>query len=246
MALSAPSVLTSNLSGSASTTRTTASFTPSANAILVVGFHVLAGSSPPSPTWTDSAGLTWTTITDTGFNSTNRYTVKWAQVGASPSAMTVTADYGATSTSSASWGVVELTGHNTTTPIVTGSTQTGSGTSTTPATATVPALSASGNYQLLFVAARTSSCTAEAGWTELFDRNGATTSLLAAYYTGTPGDTSPTATLSGSAIWRCVGFEVAEGGLTLAASGSEVTVADGSPIYAGAFNAFRGLVLKWP
>ena len=35
-------------------------------------------------------------------------------------------------------------------------------------------------------------------------------------------------------------------GLNLSASGSEVTLADGSPTYAGAFNAFRGLVLKWP
>ena len=62
----------------------------------------------------------------------------------------------------------------------------------------------------------------------------------------TPGAQSMNADLSAaftSGASLLVSIEGAA--LTLAASGSEVTVADGSPIYAGAFNAFRGLVLKW-
>lgn len=34
--------------------------------------------------------------------------------------------------------------------------------------------------------------------------------------------------------------------LSVAATGSEVTAQDGTPTYSGAFNAFRGLVLRWP
>lgn len=245
MALTTPTALVSNFNNTSQTSRTTALFTPSANAVIFAAFHVVGTGNPTDPTFSDSVGLTWNAVSSGTFNSSNRVTVKWAEVGASPTSMTVTADYGAYSASSGSWGVFEMTGHATGAPIVTSSTVTGTGTSTTPATSAAPALAASGNIQLLWVAARSTSCAPEAGWTEIFDKAG-TQVELAAYYIGTPGDTSPTATLPGSALWRAIGCEVASGGMTLAASGSELTVASGTATYSGAFNAFRGLVLKWP
>lgn len=208
MALGTPVTTVSNFSNSATTARTTAAFTPSANAVLFSAFHVVGASTPGAPTFSDSAGLTWNNLFDNAFNSTNRLTVKWAEVGASPANMTVTADYGVFSASSQSWGVVELTGYNTASPVVVGSTATGTGTGTTPATSAVPALSNAADFQLLWVAARSTSCSPEAGWTELFDRAG-TQVELACYYIGTPGDTTPSATLPGSAVWRAAALEVA-------------------------------------
>jgi len=247
MALSTPTTLTSNSNGSGATSRTTGSFTPTANAVLFAAFHANGSGTPTAPTFSDSAGLTWTGLFDIGFNSTDRVTVKWAEVGGSPASMTVTADYSGFSTNQGSWGVVELTGHTPGAPVVSGSTATGSGTSTTPATSAVPALASAANVQLLWIASRSNASTREASssWLELFDRVGGTNCHLSCYWVGTPGDTSPSAVLAGSALWRAMAAEVESGGLSLAPSGSQLTVQDGSPTYAGAFNAFRGLVIKW-
>lgn len=224
---------------------TTSSFTPTANALLVAMFH---GLTTQTCTITDSTGLTWTVINTATFNSSNRYTVAWAQAPASPSSMTVTATWGASFTGYVAGSVVQVTGHNTTTPLVAAGTKTGSGTSSTFSTSAVPAMASVGNVQFLCCFTRGSSITPEAGWTELVDLNTGVNSELWCGYIGTPGDTSPTATDTGSTsrVYSALAFEVADGGLNLAASGSEYAVQSGTPTYSGVFNAFRGLVLKWP
>ena len=66
---------------------------------------------------------------------------------------------------------------------------------------------------------------------------------------GTPGAQSMNADLSAAftaGASLLVSIEGAATALTLAASGSELAAASGTPTYSGAFNAFRGLVLKWP
>lgn len=249
MAVGTPTLKASGSRTSGASSDTTGSFTPTANAVLWAFFHGRnVSGAPASATISDTAGLTWTSVFTAAFNSTNRIWIGWAVAPSSPSSMTVTASWGAT-VDSGTYGIIETTAAHTTTPVVTSSNVAAGGTSTTPASGTVPAMASSGNMQLLFVASRGSSSTAEAGWSEVLDVVASGQPCHASvYYVGTPGDTSPTATLGGSAVWRASALEVAEAAssLTVNASGSEVTLADGSPTYAGAFNAFRGLVLKWP
>lgn len=190
-------------------TDTTSSFTPSANALLVAAFH---GVTDQTCTITDSTGLTWNVLNSTTFNSSNRYTAAWAEVGSSPSSMTVTATWGASFTGYVAGSVIQMTGQDTTTPVIAASVKTGSGTSATFSTATVPALSSSGNLQLMYVFARGGAITPEGGWTELVDLNGGVNSELWCGYIGTPGDTSPTATdtAAGSRAYAALAFEVSE------------------------------------
>ena len=136
--------------------------------------------------------------------------VQWAttQKRVQP-AMTVSADWGASITGS-TLSITQITGADTSTPILAGSTAGASGSSVTPAPGTVPGITA-GNVQLLFVASRAGSVSPEgASWTEVYDvtTGGACTS--ACYYC-TAGDTSPTATTA-SAPWRASANEIAAAG----------------------------------
>ncbi len=202
---------------------TSTAFTPTANALLLAHFHGQGASAPSVPSVTDTAGLTWTLVSNTGgtFNSTNRCLTVWAIAPDSPSSMTVSADWGASITGSA-MRVVEITGANTTTPILTGSTIGTSGSSTTPAPGTAPALTP-GNVQMLWVSTRAGSVSPEGGWTELYDDTTGGACTIAAYY-NTTGDTSPTATTS-SSPWRAGAAEID----VAPASGGEFTINGSRP-----------------
>ena len=244
MAVAALALLKNYNTTRTSASDTTTSFTPSANAFLLAVFH---GVTTNTATVSDSTGLTWNVINTATYNSSNRYTVAWAQAPASPSSMTVTVTWGASFSGYVTGGVAETTGHNTTTPVIAASVKTGSGNSATFSTAAAPALSSSGNRQVIVACSRGPGTNAEAGWTGVIGQAGVNCMTFAAHI-GTPGDTSPTATDSGatSRAYAALAFEIADGGLALAASGSELTVAGGAPTYSGVFNAFRGLVLLWP
>jgi hypothetical protein len=91
------------------TSATTASFTPTANSVLLALISSKAGTAP-SPSISDSLSGTWTLITAVNGPATNPFIVGglyYQQVGASPSAMTVSATGGSTSTVVA---VIEVTG----------------------------------------------------------------------------------------------------------------------------------------
>lgn len=109
MAVSTP-VLATPATGASSTSATTASFTPTANALLIA-FAAFRGSSGNIPTISDSIGGTWTPIAagqDAGFVGGRLF---YQEVGASPAARTVTAvSTGATQTGIA---IVEVTGAGT-------------------------------------------------------------------------------------------------------------------------------------
>ncbi|MDE4602470.1 hypothetical protein LOF12_14100 [Sinorhizobium meliloti] len=96
--------------GASATSTTTASFTPTANALLIAFAH-FRGSSGAIPTISDSLGETWTPVAagqDGGFVGGRLY---YQVVSASPSARTVTAtSAGATQTGIA---VIEVTGAGT-------------------------------------------------------------------------------------------------------------------------------------
>ncbi len=210
MPIGTPTTLNSITQGSGQAT-VIPSFTPTANAVIIVHFHGRDTSVPSIPTISDSASLTWTAVFVGNFNSTNRNWIGWAVAPASPAAMTVTADWGASIPNSAGQAF-EITGADTTTPVVSGTTLSASGSGTTPAPGTVPAIT-SGNVQLLLISTRAASSSAEGGgaWTELYDTApGGGACQIGGYYS-TSGDTTPTATIS-STSWRANALEIAAGG----------------------------------
>lgn len=206
MALGTPTLSVAVGTSTSAQHTTTGSFTPTANAVLVVHVHGVNATAPGVPT-ISGGGLTYTQVSSTSgtFNSTNRCATLTAPVGASPSAMTVDADWGAAITNGAI-AVFEITGADTTTPVLTGTNAGGTGTSTTPASSAVPAITA-GNVQIFTVASRAASVAPESGaWTELYDA-GPTSCRVAGYY-NTAGDTTPTATTT-SSPWRVGAAEIA-------------------------------------
>lgn len=114
--------LTSRISdtgGTAGQSKTTASFTPAANSLLVVVASAQRENHATAQTWSisDSASLTWTsraTSTNITGNFGGGIQVWTAQVGASPASMTVTVD--PWSTAVTGWiglEVFDITGHDT-------------------------------------------------------------------------------------------------------------------------------------
>ena len=112
MALGAPSLATSSVMASAVTV-TTASFTPTAGALLVARAGVRATVLPGLPSIADTAGLAWTPLIaglyDTGSGTRHRARLWAAVAGASPPAMTVTA--ASTNAGRMGLSVVQITGH---------------------------------------------------------------------------------------------------------------------------------------
>lgn len=216
---------------------TTGSFTPSANSLLtvIVCAETNNGSSniSASLTITDSAGLTWTAITNVG-NSTSWATGMraWrAPVGASPSSMTVTVDCGANNIYEYLVDAIDFTGYDTSSPI--GATATGGGSGSNglgadgAASITLSAAPASSSLVIGALGGDTSSAggvTYGTGWTELYDVRGPGEAFLQVQER--TGSTSTTVgwndiCTSGTA-WKSLGlaFEV-----KAAASGSTGTLA---------------------
>ena len=216
---------------------TTGSFTPSANSLLtvIVCAETNNGSSDISAslTITDSAGLTWTAITNVG-NSTSWATGMraWrAPVGASPSSMTVTVDCGANNIYEYLVDAIDSTGYDTSSPI--GATATGGGSGSNglgadgAASITLSAAPASSSLVIGALGGDTSSTggvTYGTGWTELYDVRGPGEAFLQVQER--TGSTSTTVgwndiCTSGTA-WKSLGlaFEV-----KAAASGSTGTLA---------------------
>jgi hypothetical protein len=110
MAIGTPTLPTPVV-GTAGTTATTASFTPTANAVL----FALGGSRQALgvvPTISDSLGGTWTPVNNAGLETGNiNGSVHYQVVSGSPSAMTVTAT--STGASQTAIGIVQVTGINT-------------------------------------------------------------------------------------------------------------------------------------
>lgn len=189
---------------------TTGDFTPVANAVLTAWWSGQTTIAPTTVNIADSAGLSWTTFSDNAFNTTNRAVGWYALVGGSPSAMSVWFS-AATAVAAVCYDLSQTTGANPVSPVVSASTFGAGGTSTTPNTGTVAAMSSAGNIQVLFVASRAASCSPEAGWVESVDTSVPAGSCHLAIYTiGTPGDTTPTATISSSVPWRARQIEFAE------------------------------------
>lgn len=136
MALGTPTNLTSGGNATASASDTTASFTPTANALVIAVSSACRASSTPttiaiSSTHTGLVG-SWTEITIRNSGGTAKQSLFYRMAGGSPSAGTLTFTYsGASNPTRKSWIVDEITGVDTTTPILQSTTNQTTGTTLT-------------------------------------------------------------------------------------------------------------------
>ena len=249
MAIGTPTLLTAgNDTSNSVASYSTASITPTANEVVVLYVHLNIGSGTAGTITPTHPSITFSSAVKSRlFNGTLRRIEMFTGVASSsPSASAITLTPSSATQTGCSWVVQQWTGVDTTTPVV--QSNSGSGTSTTMST-TLSAF-ASGNNATAAGYAQDGSVTFTAGtnFTQLGNTSVATPTvrLAGAYYLGQ--DTTPDATSTASSTYGFIAAELnaAATTLTLNASGSELAVASGTATYSGAFNAFRGLVLKWP
>ena len=176
MALAA-TVLTSNYDNVDRVSYPTASISPAANSLLLVFVCLRAtttAGTPSTPTTTLS-GLTWTTV-NTDLDGIASQGVFTAQCGDTPGTGTIT--FGQTGGDAthigASWLVVQITGHNTTTPVAQFKFVGGDGTtSAAPTGVLTNAIGNAGNRVFCYVTHRANQVTnPRTNWTELNDNAG--------------------------------------------------------------------------
>lgn len=111
MAISAAN-LTSGENGSAGTTFTTASISPSADKLILLSFTVRNGASTdPTISSISGNGLTWVLVNSSNWDpdsSSRRTTFVYRSMGSSPSTGAITVTFGESNTNSA-WSVDEFT-----------------------------------------------------------------------------------------------------------------------------------------
>ncbi|MGZ6865283.1 MAG: beta strand repeat-containing protein [Blastococcus sp.] len=106
-----PTHLTTGGTTTDATSFTTASITPSANALVLLAvINTLGSGTAPTPTVSGN-GLTWVQVQSSGTSS--RQLNVWRGMGASPTAGAITISTGATSTSSCLWSVIQYDGVDT-------------------------------------------------------------------------------------------------------------------------------------
>ena len=251
MAIGTPTLLTagSDTTDSAAS-YSTASITPTANEVVVLYVLTTIGSGTAGTVTPTHGSITFTSVTSRLFNGTLRRISMFTGVASgSPSAGAITITPSASTQTGCAWVVQQWTGVDTTTPVVQSAVNSGTGTSLS---ATLSAFGSANNATAAGGAndaAGSGAWTAGTGFTLLGNPAAmATPSVRIAGEYQLANDTTPNLTNSTSTTWGFIAAEMkaAATTLTLNASGSEFTMASGTPTYSGVFNAFRGLVLVWP
>lgn len=179
----------------------TASISPSANSILVLGLFC---QSTGTPTVTGN-GLTWTQRGSRALPTSTGYTVQlFTASGASPSAGQVTINFG--SAIDCGWTIDELTGGNITTPFIQAATGNGTGTALA---ATLAAFENAGNATFAVAGHVNSTFTPGTNFTELNDV-ASLQGLRQFSEWQNAADTSVDATGSASDQWAMVAVELDE------------------------------------
>lgn len=199
---------TTNLTSYAS-----ASYTPTANALLICTVVSNKGSATADTPTLSGNGLTWVQINTTTFDSGLKRVTMFRAMGASPTTGAVTADFGGVSQTGCHICVVEFTGVNTggsngSAAVVQSAVNSGNG--STSVTATLSALTGTTNSVYMAGGNRANPFggTAEAGWTENNDVGLASPNagFSDIYRIGTT-DNTPLTTIS-SDNWGCVAIEI--------------------------------------
>ncbi|MDX0955639.1 hypothetical protein GOE09_29125 [Sinorhizobium medicae] len=181
MPVGTPALATPQIGATAASV-TTASFTPTANALLIA-FCAGRGSSATIPTISDSLGGTWTPI-GTGNDAGNVTGRLFYQVaGASPSAMTVTVN--TTGGTQAAVGVIEVSGAGTDFSNY----QVGINAAGDPSV-TMGAYTAGSRVMVFGIGNAGAAWTSPTGFTELFDSEVATNLRLVPSYNDSSASTS--------------------------------------------------------
>ncbi|MDX0921805.1 hypothetical protein GOE04_11560 [Sinorhizobium medicae] len=181
MPVGTPTLATPQIGATAASV-TTASFTPTANALLIA-FCAGRGSSATIPTISDSLGGTWTPI-GTGNDAGNVTGRLFYQVaGASPSAMTVTVN--TTGGTQAAVGVIEVSGAGTDFSNY----QVGINAAGDPSV-TMGAYTAGSRVMVFGIGNAGAAWTSPTGFTELFDSEVATNLRLVPSYNDSSASTS--------------------------------------------------------
>jgi hypothetical protein len=210
--------LASNSNTTDGTVFTTASFTPTANSLLVACFASIRGSSgdPSVVTVTDSAGLTWTQISEfqyvTTGTSKSRVAIYATRSPSSPASMTITGTYPVT-ISGCSEQIFEVLG----TDVANGVSQTfvqhvnttvnSTGTS---ASITLASAGNANNRPFLFVAHFSAEgITPRTNWTEIGDTNaGSPPQSAEAQWRTDTFETTASATWTTSVSYGGTAFEI--------------------------------------
>jgi len=227
MALAA-TVLTSNYDNVDRVSYPTASISPAANSLLLVFVCLRAtttAGTPSTPTTTLS-GLTWTTV-NTDLDGIASQGVFTAQCGDTPGTGTIT--FGQTGGDAthigASWLVVQITGHNTTTPVAQFKFVGGDGTtSAAPTGVLTNAIGNAGNRVFCYVTHRANQVTnPRTNWTELNDNAGSLPNHASEGQWRNDGTNETTfgATWSGAVRYQMHGVEInIAGGAAVALDGT--------------------------
>ena len=214
MALAVTDVGVGNVGGTGANISTSAPFTATANALVlvyVVNYTFLG--NPLVPTVADDGdGYTWTQInTDEFIGNDAQFTMFAAQMDASPASMTITATF-ASGTSKGIF-VLEVTGHDTVlgvSAILQSAVASGTG---SPATVTLASTPDTDNMVLCgyVFAPSAATRTNETDWVELVDTDSATWEAYAQYRYTSAGDTTSSPTFSGaSPNWSGILVEIRE------------------------------------
>lgn len=167
MALSTPTQLTSGGNSGTVSSNTTASISPTGGALLIACCGILRNSSIPSMTVSDTLSGTgsWTQYTLVTSDNKARASIFVAKAGATPGSGTITFSYTGSNPSRQAWQVIEITGQDTTTPVIQNTSGQTSGTSIT---VTLGSALTAGNLSFGFInAGDTASVTVGSGETEI-------------------------------------------------------------------------------
>jgi hypothetical protein len=193
----------------------TASFSPSANSIVLVSLHTLhtggvtgLAISGFSASWTSVAAINYGTIA----SPARRLEIFKAEFGSTPGTDTIRFTVSSL-VGSAQWRVIELTGYDTSTPILQAPTNRGNATAN-PETFTVSTSAyTTGSTAIFFVgfSGTGGTITVEGGWSAIGVRANNEISGWAAYDT-TPTDTTPSMSFNAARDWGAIAVEVAAAG----------------------------------
>jgi hypothetical protein len=216
-----------------------ASVSPAANSLLLVFVSLRASSTAGTPTISDAlsgGSLTWSTV-DSDLDGISSTGVFVAQCGATPGSGVITlAQTGGDATHiGAVWFVIEITGHNSTTPVAQFKFVGGDGSTSAAPTGTLDnAIGGANNRVFCFVCHRANQATTpRTNWTELGDVNNSGPNYGGECQWRDDGTNETTfgASWSGSVRYAMHGVEIA------AASGGAVALAgqsDGTSTTTGA------------
>ena len=204
--------------------KTTASFTPSANSLLVMVATVQREGHTTASAWTisDTAWLTWTqrALSSNIAGNFGGDIILWtAPVGASPAAMTITIDpFATTITGWIGYALFDITGHDTTTPLpqsAVANTTTSTGNSVS-LTVTLGSAPTSGNLVIGVFTGQNDAAggfTSISGFTELYNPTTANDHVGVWYRTNTTTAAITCTDLGQSVNWgAAVALEIAAAG----------------------------------